>query len=73
MARVVEEDVLGFQITIDNVEFMQVAESEADFSDENSGFGFGESALLFEVKEEFATAIIVENEIQLPFCLEGVS
>jgi len=66
----VEEDVFRFEIPIDDVEFVQVFESEDEFGDVKLGTILSEPGFSLEMPKELATALEIGDEIELSFCLE---
>ena len=70
MAIVIEDYVIRFEISVDNVSLVKVLESKENFSDVESGSVLAESSLVYNDFSKIATGTEVENEEQFGHCLE---
>lgn len=71
MAIVIEDYVIRFEISVDNVSLVKVLESKENFSDVKSGSVLAESSLVYNDFSKIATGTEVEDEEQFGHCLEG--
>lgn len=68
----VQQDVLGLQVTVDDVVLVQLLEREDDLGGKQTRLLLREAAVLLEPEEELATAAVVHDEVELVGRLEGV-
>ena len=70
----VEQDVLGFEIAIDEVFGMQIFKGQQHLGGIKFGHDLRQSlfGLLLQCSEEFAPGTILHDKIDVLFCLEGV-
>mmetsp|Transcript_8424 Transcript_8424/g.21282 ORF Transcript_8424/g.21282 Transcript_8424/m.21282 type:complete len:302 (-) Transcript_8424:847-1752(-) len=68
----IEENVLRLEVTIHDVERMQMRQSKSDFGSVEPNAFLTEFALLLEMEEEFTTVHVVKNHVEFVLGLEGV-
>ena len=65
-----EDEVLGFDVSVEDLHVVDVLEALEDAGDEELGFGFAEGALA-EVVAEVSALEVVEHEVEVVAVLEG--
>jgi len=68
----VEQDVLGLQVSVDDLLFMEVAESDGNLGDHKASLFFWEASLLDEMSEQLASLDEVHDEEDSELVLEHV-
>ena len=72
MALLIDENVLGLQIAVDDARFVQVVECKSHFSCVETGAILVETTfLLLQMKEEFASIYKLHDHVQAILILEG--
>ena len=66
----IEEDVLGFEVAIDDVLFVEVLDGKAQLRDIEFGLILREGDLSGEVEAEVSAGTVVQCEIEVMGCLE---
>ena len=69
----IDEDVLRFQVAVDDVFGVEVLECEDELGHEELCFPFMEAAVALEVLEEITTRIEIGDKVKGCLCLEGKS
>jgi len=72
MASLVKENVLRLQVPVDDAKVVQVLQGEDDLGEVELAHVLHHEALLLEAGEQLPSTRILKNQVQLPFCLEGV-
>jgi hypothetical protein len=71
MSRRINQQVLGLQITVNDVLLVEVLESEDEVGGVEAGDVGGEPTRTSEVGEEFAALHVFEEEVEVGFVLES--
>mmetsp|Transcript_122498 Transcript_122498/g.305938 ORF Transcript_122498/g.305938 Transcript_122498/m.305938 type:complete len:211 (+) Transcript_122498:548-1180(+) len=72
MAISIKENILRFEIPIDDVQPVQILDGQQDLRGVKSPTALGEAASPAEVEKELAPGAILQDEVELLGCLEGV-
>lgn len=62
----IEEEVFGLQVSVDDVEFMDILDSSNNLVKELAGFLLFDSVVLDNVFKELSSACILHDEVELP-------
>ena len=68
---VVQQDIFWFQIPIDNIQTMNIGNSQHNLCRIESGSGFGKPSQSAQMVKEFATRTIIQHKVQFILGLEG--
>jgi len=68
----IQQNVFGFQISVNDAAFVQVSNREQQFGGVESRHAFREAAKARQVEKEFTAGTVIKHQIQFVGCLKGV-
>jgi hypothetical protein len=71
IASIIKDQILRFQITMDNFTSVHILETEHDAGEEKAGFLLLELAFIAEVVAQIASVAVVHDQVEVLAVLEG--